>query len=156
MKEQVENLLRVEKERIIASDKQKRENHLLSLGLIDQEKTSRIYSDYQGLDYKFDEEKKKYYTERVEALDVTDEEYIEICKYFPPSKKVDNLNNQSNTKKILFMFLGILCILIGIIIFGSAYRDDYSLGDNLMRGLGSTFILIVGGLIITQIACKDE
>ena len=54
MKDQVENLLKTAKERIIAeneqkiaSEKQKREEHLISLGLIDENKTGgRTYVNY--------------------------------------------------------------------------------------------------------------
>ena len=87
MKEQVENLLRTEKERITVSEKKKRDKHLISIGLIDEGKTTRIYQDEDGYEPNnaiFDEDKSKFYTEGFGALEVTDEEYDEICKYFPP------------------------------------------------------------------------
>jgi hypothetical protein len=43
MNEKVENLIKQEKKRIDASEKQMRDNHLLSIGLIEGEKTKRIY-----------------------------------------------------------------------------------------------------------------
>jgi len=89
MKEQVENFLRTEKERIMASEKQKRDNLLISIGLVDKEKSSRIYSNvnYETSEYKlYDAEKKAYYKESFAALDVTEEEYLEICKYLPTEK----------------------------------------------------------------------
>ena len=86
MKWQIVNLLRSEKERIIASEKEKRDNHLISLGLIDEEKSSRKYQNYFSEEAKFDEQKQLYYKGIDVALEVTDEEYAEICKYFPPSK----------------------------------------------------------------------
>ena len=104
MRKEVEDLLRTEKERIFASGKQKRDKHLISIGLIDEGKTSRFYVGEDGYDSNnalYDNEKLKYYSENVGALDVTDEEYAEICKYFPQSKKedkVDNLNRLGNLK----------------------------------------------------------
>ena len=87
MKKQVENLLRTEKERISASEKQKRDKHLISIGLIDKEKkTGRNYRESYADGTKWDPDKGLFYKESFGALDVTDEEYAEICKYFPPSK----------------------------------------------------------------------
>jgi hypothetical protein len=138
MKEQVENLLRPEKERIIASEKLKRDNHLRSIGLSNEKKTSRIYSDYdyQSTDFPlYDAEKKKYYKETIGALDVTDEEYVEICKYFPP--KSDILGKDSKLGKeypalsiisIISKVIGVVIILFAVIvlIYGFTLLAGYS------------------------------
>jgi hypothetical protein len=125
MKEQIENLLRGEKERIIASEKEKRNNHLISIRLIDEGKSSRIYHAENG--DKWDKEKGKWYTENLVALDVTDEEYTEICKYFPPSKidgkssKIgDGGNDDVKTIKNWVTFMGVtllVFIMMNIVIF---------------------------------------
>ena len=115
MKEQIESLLRVEKERIIASDKQKRDNHLISIGLVDKEKTRRSYIDYWTEGAKYDTEKQKNYVESFGALDVTDEEYAEICKIFPPPKvDVKNIGIKSGAETTLSVIATI--VLIGGII----------------------------------------
>ena len=116
---QVENLLKTEKERIIASDKQKRDKHLISIGLVDKEKSIRIYSEqdiYTSEFDKYDDEKKKYYKENAVALDVTDEEYNEVCKYFPP--KSDIFGKDSKFGKIYpaLSIISIICTIIGAVI----------------------------------------
>jgi len=111
---QVENLLKTEKERIIASDKQKRDNHLISIGLIDKEKSNRIYQGYHTLEYhKYDEEKNAYYKESFEALDVTDEEYIEICKYFPPKSDILEKNSKLGKEYPALSIISGICKVIG-------------------------------------------
>jgi len=71
-----------------------REEHLISLGLIDEEKTKYgiVYLDnWDGTkDCKFDNEKNKYYKESFvpAAIEITDEEYQEILKYAPIIKDI--------------------------------------------------------------------
>ena len=110
MNEKVENLIKQEQECLDASKKQMRDNHLISLGLIDESKSARKYQDYYSESAKFDEEKQIYYKECDAALDVTDEEYEEICKYFspiPPEKEISKTFSQKTFTigiAILFFF----------------------------------------------------
>ncbi len=61
----------------------KRDEHLLKLGLTDESKTIRKYSSHyvQGMEY--DKEKGRYYINLNGPIDVSDEEYAEICRYAP-------------------------------------------------------------------------
>ena len=70
-----------------ASYKKRRDDHLISLGLIDENKTERKYKDRYSSTTKFDEEKNQFYEEVPAAISVTEEEYAEICKYYPPKPK---------------------------------------------------------------------
>ena len=133
MKEQVENLLKkgkeqviAEQEQIIASNKQKRDNHLKSLGLVDEGEVVRTYYGIEVYGSKYDEEKKKYYTESQEniALDVTDEEYAEICKYFPPelatntikSKTGQSVTAQSTDAETTLKVIAQVVLWVGIVL----------------------------------------
>ncbi len=73
----------------------KRNEHLISLGLIDETKTIKKRTYHPNREYGFnlyDQEKKMFYREDVfySAIEVTDEEYEQILKYAPIEKKVPN------------------------------------------------------------------
>jgi len=98
--EKVENLIKKEKERLDASKKQMRDKHLISLGLNDETKIIRIYKGEDGYNPDnavYDKEKKKYYIETLAALDVTDEEYEEICKYYSPTQPEKEITKPKTT-----------------------------------------------------------
>ena len=60
-----------------------RNKHLVMVGLTDDtKKIPPIYSKKEFAGSKYDYLSKKYYTDKG-AIDVTDEEYAEICKYNP-------------------------------------------------------------------------
>lgn len=101
-----------------------REELLISLGLIDEEKTKRgiVYLDnWDGTkDCKFDNEKNKYYKESFvpAAIEITDEEYQEILKYAPIIKDIKAAGaTPSETKwaKII-EFIAYIYLIGGILI----------------------------------------
>ena len=167
MKQQIENLVGNEKERINASEKEKREKHLISLGLIDEEKrkTSRVECDEWKESYEYDSEKQKYYTETVEALNVTDEEYAEICKYFPAVDEKVNVSFEGSGVKTLngfgtFFFIiasiATLVALIGFIMYLANDMDYRSEMENAMIGLSlaSSFLSLAIGSFAGGAICK--
>lgn len=81
----------------------KRNDHLRLLGLTDDtKKVMPIYSKQEFTGSKYDEVAKKYYTNKA-AIEVTDAEYAEICKY--DSKPQSTLEKNENTiKKIMVLF----------------------------------------------------
>ena len=110
-----------------------REELLISLGLIDEEKTKRgiVYLDnWDGTkDCKFDNEKNKYYKESFvpAAIEITDEEYLEILKYAPKGQaKVEKVKestkttwaNAINITATIFLVLNIIGAFILAIEFG--------------------------------------
>jgi hypothetical protein len=157
MKEQIENLLRTEKERIVASDKKKRDSHLISLGLIDKEKSGRIYYSEDGYswasgDIHLDKEKNEYYKGIDVALDVTDEEYMEICKYFPPSKAdMKEVGIKSGAETTLSVIATIVLIggIIGTLIclFTITWVYNPSWGEKVFNPIG--FITTMSLLLVS-------
>lgn len=83
MNRKIEEFLKAKKE----TEKKKRDEHLISLGLVDETKSTihREYCEGNRPGSKYDEDKDRYYIEHVEAvpLEVTDEEYREILRYAP-------------------------------------------------------------------------
>lgn len=89
----IEQWLQAQKEAQSASKKAKREKHLIELGLLDE--NSIRYTDAYG--YTLSKEQYDGYIaagftayETKGVLDVTDEEYAEICKYAPEKNITDN------------------------------------------------------------------
>ena len=81
--------------------KNKKNEHLLSLGLVDESKTI-IKKEYIGDIFihgaKYDPDKRLYYISKEinGPIEITDEEYLEILKYAPiVEKKEDTPNNLS-------------------------------------------------------------
>ena len=139
MNEKVENLIKQERERLEALKKQERDRHLISIGLVDENKTARKYQEFYSESAQWDEEKRRHYKEIVGALDVTDEEYIEICKYYPPStseeeikKNVLESNSASQTKSLntikniavfylVITIIGIIAWLVVLLMAANSY-----------------------------------
>jgi len=125
MRKEVENLIKQEVEHLDVTKKQMRDKHLISLGLIDEEKTTRNYVAHNTFDGKYDEEKQSYYEERAGAFDVTDEEYAELCKYFPPSGKIETQNNSAEKMlKIIADVVLYIGIIASIILFLVAVIEE--------------------------------
>lgn len=75
---------------------QKRNEYLLSLGLVDENNIEKIYINTEVVGAKIDKETNRYYIEKYNAIKVTDEEYKEICKHFPEqtyNKETQQINN---------------------------------------------------------------
>jgi hypothetical protein len=104
-----------------------RGEHLISLGLIDEDKSNEEteYSDYYGgKDWKWDYEKNKYYkTVGIKVpVEVTDEEYQEILKYAPViEKEVEEIvkpepeTPTANAIRIIATILLILMLIVGVV-----------------------------------------
>lgn len=109
-----------------------KEQHLISLGLIDKEKTTREYNDYYDLQCfpNYDRELEKYYKEEIHPIDITDEEYEELLKWLPKENKVEsNISKYSGSIEglaivylILSLIAGVICCFIeaGFILIGIA------------------------------------
>lgn len=124
----------------------KRDEHLIALGLIDEEKSGIEYSPTfeKGFSH-WDEEKKQYYREVKIPVNVTDEEYAEILKYTSQTKEAD-IADDATLKNGAERFLGVVNT-IGLIIFilGALgciiLAFDNSEGEYLLMALG---VLIIG------------
>ena len=92
MNERVEELLKSRREFLEKEKIDKRNQHLINIGLYDIGE-SIIWADYWNddakLGWKYDEKKEKYFKvlqSQKKAIEVTDEEYGEICELFPEGK----------------------------------------------------------------------
>lgn len=77
-----------------------RNEHLISLGLIDKNNIEKIYVKTQVIGSKIDNENNQFYIEKYNAINISDEEYKEICKYYPEttnsnSQKINNNYTES-------------------------------------------------------------
>ncbi len=132
MNAKVQEFINKMKEEQKAKELIKREEHLISLGLLDEEKTKRgiVYLDnWDGTkDCKFDNEKNKYYKESYvpAAIEITDEEYQEILKYAPIIEEKKEVKkefqttwaNAINITATIFLVLNIIGAFILAIEFG--------------------------------------
>ena len=143
-----------------------REEHLISLGLVDEE---REYNKVRTGKYRYwDNEKKMYFCDRQKPIEVTDEEYELICKYAPYEESSMQKTSNSNTKKYGMMpsgngaenFLGvaitIACVLGGVVVLVSAILELYALSQldlpaDSGMGSGGVFVTLLT-LVIALIA----
>lgn len=118
---------------------QKRNKHLVALGLVDESKPIKTRKYTKGYEpgYHFDQEKQLYYTDVVtyEPIDITDEEYHELLKYVPIEYEkndvtIESTNNTawSNVIKVIAKILLGLNILVGIILY-FVMADSYKTED---------------------------
>ena len=127
MNEKVQEFIKRMKEE---QEKQKNK-HLITLGLIDESKTTekREYLDNFIAGAKLDGAKNQYYIETKEyaPIEVTDEEYEEILKYAPIEEeknektkvgKKTTWGNAINTTANIYLVLNIIGALILAIEFG--------------------------------------
>lgn len=124
MNAQVQEFLNI---RNVSSEERKRkrrEKHLIKLGLIQENKI--ILDEWDGsANCKYDNETGKYIKGTVKAIDVTDEEYAEICKVCPEDEeKHEQTETEAKAENILNIIatlylaagiiLGVLLLVAGI------------------------------------------
>ncbi len=92
----------------------KRDEHLISLGLIDEEsEVVREYSSYYSTRFeKWDVDKKLYYYDRKQPVKVTDEEYEEILKY-STKNEIKEIEIDNGAEKFLSV-MNVINLAIGI------------------------------------------
>ncbi len=125
MNVKVEEFLNLKKD----EEKKRRDEHLVSLGLVDESKTVRMrkYSRFWSEEYEqYDGDKDMYFCEKnVHApLEVTDEEYKEILKYAPQISEKTKMKPASGFKwgnvikviAIISLFLGLIANLFMFVV----------------------------------------
>lgn len=163
MNPQLEKYINDKKEEM----KKQRDEHLISLGLIDESKTkverilfddyAKAVNNYPELydDVKYDNTLNKYYIDKEEKfpIKVTEEEYQELLKYIPKenekttkqkpnrvvSGKLTNLNVLFTVLAIIFLILGIILTGVGIDDLGGYYSDP----TLFMLGISSVILSIL-------------
>lgn len=130
MNNKVKEFIDVAKEQKRIKFEQERDKLLISLGLTDEEKSTKVYSEFYRDGYEWDEENKKYYHTVPMPIEVTDEEYEEILKYaqikentedIPENKDDDNF--LSITNKIVLI---LSCVACFILVFASINMEEYT------------------------------
>lgn len=155
MDERVAKLIEEGKQKLEASKTIERDNHLISLGLTDENKTTRKYTYNYSSTAKYDEETKRFYKEVPAAISVTDEEYAEICKYYPPKQEeyieITSAENTLSVIATITLIAGIICTIICLftIVFVDSGRYSYST-DLVFSAEG--FIITLGVLFSSLIA----
>lgn len=144
-----------------------REEHLISLGLVDGEE--RVYSKVRyGKYLLWDKEQKMYYYKRQKPIEVTDEEYELICKYAPYEESSKQKTSNSNTKKYGMMpsgndaekFLGvstaIVCILGALLLVIYCFALLFSMGRYISFGgvLGVLIGVVIGLFGLATFYCS--
>lgn len=157
MNEKVKTLIEKRKTELEETKQKERNKHLISLVLTDESKTERQYIGYYKESAKYDKEKKMYYIESAGALDISDAEYEEICKYFSPTpeKKV-KVDYQGSGVRTLngfgtFFFViasvAMLVAVIGFIMYLANDMDYSRERENAIIGLSlasSLFPIAIG------------
>lgn len=151
MNEKVENLIKEEKARLWAIEQQQRDNHLIRLGLIDESKSNKKYQDYFSEDAKFDPETNLYYKAANLPLEVTDEEYAEICKYFPLTKAEESVLKTGPEKTLnIIANVTLVCGIIGALIL---FFTNTLIFDRLgnLDSFGPAGLVIAFGVLSTSL-----
>ena len=139
MNEKVKVLIEKAKAELDTTKQKELERHLKSLGLIDESRAEREYHDYYVNSAEVDE-KGRYYTKNSPVINVSDEEYKEICKYFPsipiPEKRILIDYRGSGVKSlynfgIFFFVIASIAIFFTIIGFLMYLAND--MGNSLER-----------------------
>ena len=143
MDPKVKEFIETAKSKERAEFEKKRDEHLISLGLIKEQ--IREYSDSYGDGYyQYDEEKNKYYKDSLVLVNVTDEEYEEIKKIATKPEEVENgAENFLRVINGISLVIGIIFAVILIIASVNSYGDE------------STTFLIAGivVLLISFVSC---
>lgn len=171
MNAKVQEFINKKKSELQEKKIKQRNEHLISLGLVDESKSVEgvVYFDvWDGSkDVKWDEEKQKYSkrTYIPAPIEVTDEEYDEILKYAPIDKK-DEVKKEvettwANAIKVIANILLVLNIIGGIILC-MVLSSDYSTEDIAWIPIVSAltycilwYPLIVGFSKIVKVAEKN-
>lgn len=177
MNPQLEKYINEKKEEM----KKQRDEHLISLGLIDESKTKveRILFDSFKDGAKYDSSLKKFIVENVTTfpIDITEDEYQELLKYTsktedtqkieskqnqdikPDTKPTIEINNDASKKLItlnkFFTVLAIIFLILGIILTGIGIDDlggYYS--DPTLFILGISFVISSIWIFIIRLFIK--
>lgn len=95
MNEEAQSLIEKKQEEI----REVRNKHLISLGLIDESKNKRIETKIRSYNTTYDPLKNIHYFIEEVPIKLTDEEYSELCKYYPPREVLKEDESDNKMKK---------------------------------------------------------
>ena len=127
MNTQLEEFINKKKIEKIEEQKKKRDEHLVSLGLVDESKTIKVrkYYEYDIPGCKFDSHGYYKEVESYVPIEITDEEYEELLKYVPaPISTIQQEEEEQSAKwanrikiiSTLSLIVSIILVLCGIIV----------------------------------------
>ncbi|HHT22798.1 MAG TPA: hypothetical protein GXZ87_05735 [Bacteroidales bacterium] len=152
MNEKVKTLIESKKQKLHEEKTKQKQKHLIDLGLVDSTKRKRFYVDVPIEGALYDEVEKRYYINKPKPLDVTDDEYEEICKYFPPNESYTNqevelttVENTLNTLAYVVLWIGIIGGVIGL--FTLTTVEDRYIEEFSPEGLIISLAIILFGVI---------
>ena len=142
----VKEFIEAAKSKERAEFEKKRDEHLISLGLI--KKREKKYSDTFGGGYNlYDEGQNKYYGLFTKPVEVTDEEYEEIKKIATKPEEVENgAENFLRVINGISLVIGIIFAIILIIASVNSYEDEST--SFLIAGIAVLLISFVSCAII--------
>lgn len=110
-----------------------RDQILISLGLVDEERSIKVYSDFYRDGYSWDKEEEKYYHISPAPIEVTDEEYAEILKYVKTDdKNKKTVNTKNNDVEVflmntnaegLLLIVSVIILLVSTILLFANFHD---------------------------------
>lgn len=171
MNEIIAKFIEEQKKKQKSELQKKKEKHLLNLGLVDDADSSKQYCSKDLLEwqrkeygYIYQDEKGYFkYTGTPKPLNVSDEEYEEICKICPPkeSEKIEikEQNSQLLTaRKWSFIITGVISLILGIVFVSKVEMNRYG-GDaftgiqnaSALTALAVNILLIVVGAVLITI-----
>lgn len=149
MDEKVKQFLKEAKSKEREAFEKERDEFLISIGLVDDTKTIRKYSPEYGYPYlEWDMSTRKYFYDSYSAVEVTDEEYKELKKYY--GKKIKKTKRINNTAEIFLAHVNAIVLIIGIlasvILLGAMTlgKGDYL----LIASIGILIISIISWAVI--------
>lgn len=147
MDAKVQELIEKRIEELKAQKEHKRKEHLIKLGLTSEDNERRV-ANWQEKGAVWDDETRQYYIIKPRPIEVTDDEYSEICKYYPePEKESQSTDVQfddygaENTLKIIAVIVLIVGILGSIILFMQQIVGE------IEGGVAGAIALFLGSLI---------
>ena len=95
---------------------ERRAQHLMDLGLCG-EKEIQWTSKQESQSQYYDTERKMFYSYKTKPIELTDEDYAELCKYYPESTDINRTPKSAKILRAVGITILVLGILMGLILF---------------------------------------
>lgn len=134
-----------------AEEAKKRDQHLIELGLVDESKKVRVYTEKKvSKESQWDEARKAYFTEEPTAIEVTDQEYVDIL-YHESLMEVEEEeeprargNNGASTILIIVAILHFIIAIAGLFLWLSGENDPGDVFATVSNGTLAITIEVIG------------
>lgn len=163
MNEQVAQLIERLKEQSQEDAKKAKREHLYSIGFVEKtyvegEHSKEILEKRANGKYRYDAKENRYYI--ATPIEVTDEEYAEICRYAPPKPKQEKRNEERGEVGIGTLgVIGVIILILGIISAIAMVSEDMviaALATFASCGITCAFMVTLGKMLEVQKAIKRK